>query len=72
MVEAATLALKAGIDIDMMSGAYEEGLPLALERGLVTIEEIDEETCRESEHRAIGRRPDRPSHRHDVALDEGP
>ncbi len=41
MAEAATLALKAGIDIDMMSGAYEDGLPVALERGLVTMDEID-------------------------------
>ncbi len=41
IVEAAVLALKAGIDIDMMSGAYEQGLPIALERGLVTMQEID-------------------------------
>lgn len=41
LVEAAVLALKAGIDIDMMSGAYEQGLPVALERGLVTMAEID-------------------------------
>ncbi len=38
---AATLALKAGVDIDMMSDAYRRGLPVALERGLVTMEEID-------------------------------
>jgi beta-glucosidase len=42
IVEAAVLALKAGVDIDMMSGAYREGLPVALERGLVTMGEIDE------------------------------
>lgn len=42
LVEAATLALKAGIDIDMVSGAYLEGLPVALERGLVSMAEIDE------------------------------
>ena len=42
IVEAATLALKAGVDIDMMADAYRKGLPVALERGLVTIEEIDE------------------------------
>jgi len=42
IVEAAVLALKAGVDIDMMAGAYREGLPVALERGLVTIDEIDE------------------------------
>ncbi|MCC2659065.1 MAG: glycoside hydrolase family 3 domain protein [Panacagrimonas sp.] len=43
LVEAATLSLKAGVDIDMMAGAYRHGLPIALERGLVTIDEID--TC---------------------------
>jgi len=42
IVEAAVLALKAGVDIDMMAGAYREGLPVALERSLVTIDEIDE------------------------------
>ena len=42
IVEAAVLALKAGVDIDMMAGAYREGLPVALERGLVTMDEIDE------------------------------
>jgi beta-glucosidase len=42
IVEAAVLALKAGVDIDMMADAYRNGLPVALERGLVTIAEIDE------------------------------
>jgi beta-glucosidase len=42
IVEASVLALKAGVDIDMMAGAYREGLPVALERGLVTMDEIDE------------------------------
>jgi beta-glucosidase len=42
LTEAATLALKAGVDIDMMANAYRLGLPLALERGLVTIGEIDQ------------------------------
>jgi len=42
IVEAAVLALKASVDIDMMAGAYREGLPVALERGLVTLDEIDE------------------------------
>jgi beta-glucosidase len=42
IVDAAVLALKAGVDIDMMAGAYREGLPVALERGLVTMDEIDE------------------------------
>jgi len=41
LTEAAALALKAGIDIDMMAGAYEKGLPHALERGLVRMDEID-------------------------------
>jgi beta-glucosidase len=42
IVEAAVLALKAGVDIDMMAEAYRNGLPVALERGLVTVDEIDE------------------------------
>jgi beta-glucosidase len=41
LTEAAALALKAGVDIDMMANAYQRGLPQALERGLVTMEEID-------------------------------
>jgi beta-glucosidase len=41
LAEAATLALKAGVDIDMMADAYRRGLPTALERGWVTMEEID-------------------------------
>jgi len=39
--EAAALALKAGVDIDMTSHAYVHGLPEALKRGLVTMAEID-------------------------------
>jgi beta-glucosidase len=39
--EAATLALKAGVDIDMMADAYRKGLPVALDRGLVTLDEIN-------------------------------
>ncbi len=38
---AAVLALKAGVDIDMMSDAYRRGLPVALRRRLVSIAEID-------------------------------
>ncbi len=38
---AAVLALKAGVDIDMMSDAYRYGLPVALERGLVSAADID-------------------------------
>jgi beta-glucosidase len=41
LAEAAALALKAGVDIDMMSDAYRLGLPEALERNLVTMDEID-------------------------------
>jgi beta-glucosidase len=41
IVEAAALALKAGVDIDMVSNAYVQGLPEALARGLVTMAEID-------------------------------
>lgn len=38
---AAVLALKAGVDMDMMSNAYRTGLPIALEQGLVSMDEID-------------------------------
>src|SRR3569833_2110242 len=41
LAEAAALALKAGVDIDMMSDAYRLGLPVALERGLVAMDDID-------------------------------
>lgn len=41
LVDAAVLAMKAGVDIDMMADAYRKGLPVALEQGRVTIEEID-------------------------------
>jgi beta-glucosidase len=41
LVEAAALALNAGVDIDMTSGAYVQCLPDALKRGLVTIATID-------------------------------
>jgi beta-glucosidase len=44
--EAAALALNAGVDIDMTSGAYVEGLPEALKRGLVTMAEIDASVTR--------------------------
>jgi beta-glucosidase len=39
--EAAALALNAGVDIDMMANAYRHGLPVALGRGLVKMEQID-------------------------------
>src|SRR6202789_96670 len=41
LVEAAALALNAGVDIDMTSGAYVQSLPAAVERGLVTTATID-------------------------------
>jgi beta-glucosidase len=41
LAEAAALALRAGVDIDLMGGAYAQGLPLALERGRVTMAQID-------------------------------
>src|ERR687891_2914814 len=41
VAEAAALALDAGIDIDRMGGAYARGLPVALERGRVTMAQID-------------------------------
>lgn len=44
--EAAALALRAGIDIDLASGAYLEGLPEALRRGLITVGEVDESVRR--------------------------
>jgi beta-glucosidase len=44
--EAAALALEASVDIDMMADAYRRGLPVALERGLVTMEQIDESVRR--------------------------
>jgi len=42
LTEAATLALKAGVDIDMMANAYRLGLPPALASGAVTMSEIDQ------------------------------
>jgi beta-glucosidase len=46
VVEAAGLALKAGVDIDMTSNSYVRGLPEALKRGLVTMAEIDASVTR--------------------------
>jgi len=42
LAEAAALALNAGVDIDMMADAYRRGLPSAMERGLVSLAQIDE------------------------------
>ena len=39
--EASALALRAGIDIDMASNAYVQGLPEALQRGLIGTAELD-------------------------------
>ncbi len=38
---AAALALRAGVDIDMMANAYTNGLAAALDRGAITMAEID-------------------------------
>jgi beta-glucosidase len=46
LAQAAALALSAGVDIDMMADAYRRGLPLALERGAVTMAQIDESVRR--------------------------
>jgi beta-glucosidase len=46
IVAAATLALQAGIDIDMASEAYAQGLPQALQRGLITHSQLDESVLR--------------------------
>ncbi|HEX3395982.1 MAG TPA: glycoside hydrolase family 3 N-terminal domain-containing protein [Steroidobacteraceae bacterium] len=39
---AAALALQAGVDIDMMADAYRHGLPIALQRGAVSVAQIDQ------------------------------
>jgi beta-glucosidase len=41
LAEAAALALHAGVDIDLMGGAYAQGLPHALERDRVSMAQID-------------------------------
>ncbi len=46
LAEAAAHALKAGVDIDMMADAYRRGLPMALERRLVSMPQIDESVRR--------------------------
>jgi beta-glucosidase len=42
LAEAAALALRAGVDIDMVGNVYSRGLPIALERGMVEASQIDE------------------------------
>jgi beta-glucosidase len=44
--DAAALALKAGVDIDMMADAYRHGLPIAIQRGAVSVAEIDQSVRR--------------------------
>jgi beta-glucosidase len=46
LTEAAALALTGGIDIDMASEAYARGLPQALERGLVSVAQLDTSVLR--------------------------
>ena len=46
LAQAAALALKAGVDIDMMANAYRHGLPIALDRGWVSSVDIDESVHR--------------------------
>jgi beta-glucosidase len=46
LAEAAALALKAGVDIDMMADAYRHGLPVALKRGIVSVADIDQSVRR--------------------------
>jgi len=46
LAQASALALNAGVDIDMMAGAYRHGLPIALDRGWVTSAAIDESVRR--------------------------
>jgi beta-glucosidase len=46
LAQAAALALKAGVDIDMMANAYRHGLPIALDRGWVSAADIDESVRR--------------------------
>ena len=42
LAEAAALAIRAGVDIDMVSDTYPKGLPVALSRGLVPEALVDE------------------------------
>src|SRR6202522_1990852 len=46
LAEAAAHALNAGVDIDMMADAYRRGLPVALERRLVSMAQIEESVRR--------------------------
>ena len=66
--EAAALALNAGIDVDMMGDAYRQGLPVALERGLTTIERVDESVLRVLQLKARLGLFDQPMARGDAAV----
>ncbi|HEX6111608.1 MAG TPA: glycoside hydrolase family 3 N-terminal domain-containing protein [Geminicoccaceae bacterium] len=66
--EAAALALRAGVDIDLMGGTYGRGLPIALERGLVTVGQIDAAVRRVLRLKARLGLFDDPYHRSDAAL----
>ena len=46
LAAAAALALKAGVDIDMASEAYAQGLPEALQRGLISSSQLDASVLR--------------------------
>jgi beta-glucosidase len=46
IAQAAALALRAGVDIDMASEAYVQGLPEALRRGLIEVAELDASVSR--------------------------
>ena len=62
LTQAAALALAAGVDIDMVAGAYVRGLPAALERGLVEMAWIDASVRRVlvlKERLGLFERPDR-------------
>jgi len=41
VAQAAALALKAGIDVDLMASAYTNGLPTALQRGEIAMSDLD-------------------------------
>jgi beta-glucosidase len=46
LAQASALALNAGVDLDMMAGAYRHGLPIALDRGWVSSADVDESVRR--------------------------
>lgn len=46
LTEASALALKAGVDIDLMGLAYVHGLAPALQQGSITVDELNQATAR--------------------------